>query len=136
VTAYATRTDLYRLGVAEGALAGVPADAQDQALEDNSRLADSYCRSRHTTPFASPYPREIVRAVCVMAAWDLLAVRGYNPEAGGDSLMQRAEKAVLWLRDIGSGKAQLDYQADATPAVQEAAPLISSDADSVTDWFA
>ena len=135
MTAYASRTDLYRLGVAEGALANVATADQDQALEDNSRLADSYCRPRHSVPFPSPYPREIVRAVCAMAAWDLLSVRGYNPEAGGDSLMQRAEKAVLWLRDIGSGKAQLSDAADATPATQEAAPLISSDADPV-DWFA
>jgi phage gp36-like protein len=133
MTAYPTRAQLYQFGINSAALSNVPTADQDAALESTSRLADTYCRPRHETPFASPYPLEIVRAVCAIAAWDLLSVRGYNPDLG-DTLSARAERAIQWLRDLGAGRAHLDTSADATPSVQECAPLISSD--DPVDWFA
>ena len=88
MTAYPTRAQLYQFGINSAALSNVPTADQDAALESTSRLADTYCRPRHETPFASPYPLEIVRAVCAIAAWDLLSVRGYNPDLG-DTLSAR-----------------------------------------------
>jgi phage gp36-like protein len=50
---YATRDDLFRLGLPEGALRGVSPSTIEEALEAASRLADSYLRARYALPLSS-----------------------------------------------------------------------------------
>lgn len=105
--AYATRTDLYRLGLREAAFTGVATADQDAALEAASDTADSYMRSRYTLPLTG-YGDDLKSAVCRIAAYELLATRGYNPGAGGDeSLESRHDKAVTWLKDVSAGRAHV-----------------------------
>lgn len=102
--AYATRTDLTRLGIRAGALSGVSTDDQDAALEAASDLADSYLRSRYTLPFTG-YGDDLKRAVCAIAAWDLLSTRGYNPQGSDEAIQTRQEQAIVWLKDVSAGRA-------------------------------
>lgn len=105
--AYATRTDLTTHGLSSAAIAGVSTTAQDAALDAASKTADSYLRARYATPLTT-YGTDLTRAVCQIAAWDLLSVRGYDPARGGDEAVRlRAEDAMRWLRDLGAGKASL-----------------------------
>lgn len=105
--AYASRTDLTTHGLSSAALGSISTPAQDAALDAASALADSYLRARHTTPVTG-YGVDLTRAVCSIAAWDLLSVRGYDPQRGGDEAVRlRAEDAMRWLRDVSSGKASL-----------------------------
>jgi phage gp36-like protein len=132
MTAYATRAELYALGVSSTALTAVATADQDIALEAASRAVDSYLRVRHSTPLGSPYPYEIRRATCLIASWDLMVTRGFSPQGMDEAVRVRYEDAIGWLRDVARGVAQLDYTADASPSTQEAAPLIYSD-ESI-DW--
>lgn len=103
--AYATRTDLTRLGIRAGALTGVSTDEQDAALEAASDLADSYMRSRYALPLTG-YGDDLKRAVCAVAAWDLLSTRGFAPQGGADEAVQtRYESAIGWLKDVSAGRA-------------------------------
>lgn len=105
--AYATRTDLTTHGLSSAALGSISTTAQDAALAAASATADSYLRTRYSTPVAG-YGVDLTRAVCSLAAWDLLSVRGYDPQRGGDEALRlRAEDALRWLRDVSSGKASL-----------------------------
>lgn len=105
--AYATRTDLTTHGLSSAALGSISTTAQDAALDAASATADSYLRTRYSTPVAG-YGVDLTRAVCSLAAWDLLSVRGYDPQRGGDEALRlRAEDALRWLRDVSSGKASL-----------------------------
>ena len=105
MTAYAARTDLTRFGISEKALTNVSTETQDAALEAASRVADSYLRSRYALPLAG-YGDDLKRAVCAIAAWDLLSTRGYDPHRGSDEAVRmRADDAKGWLKDISAGKA-------------------------------
>lgn len=105
--AYATRTDLTTHGLSSAALGSISTTAQDAALDAASASADSYLRTRYSTPVTG-YGVDLTRAVCALAAWDLLSVRGYDPQRGGDEAVRlRAEDAMRWLRDVSAGKASL-----------------------------
>jgi len=105
--AYATRTDLTTHGLSSAALGSISTTAQDAALAAASQVADSYLRARYATPVTG-YGTDLTRAVCGIAAWDLLSVRGYDPQRGGDEALRlRAEDALRWLRDVSAGKASL-----------------------------
>lgn len=103
--AYATTTDLARFGLPSAVLAGIASGTQEAALEAASDVADSYLRSRYTLPLTG-YGDDLKRAVCGIAAWDLLTTRGYDPNNGNDVAVEaRHDKAVAWLKDISAGRA-------------------------------
>lgn len=105
MSAYASRADLTRFGISAAALTSVSTDTQDAALEAASRVADSYLRSRYTLPLTG-YGDDLKRAVCAIAAWDLLSTRGYDPQRGGDEAVRlRTDAAMSWLKDISAGRA-------------------------------
>ena len=128
--AYATRTDLYRLGIRSEALAGVATADQDAALEAASDLADSYMRSRYTLPLTG-YGDDLKGAVCKLAAYELLATRGYDPNAGGDeSLQKRHDAAMKWLSDVSAGRAHVsggNTTPTATRHARASSPRVDSD---------
>jgi len=105
--AYATRTDLTRFGLPSSALTGVADATQDAALEAASDVADSYMRSRYELPLTG-YGDDLKRAVCGLAAWDLLTTRGYDPNSGGDEAVKlRHDAALAWLKDVAAGRAHV-----------------------------
>ena len=117
---YATRDDLFRLGLPEGALRGVPPATIEDALEAASRLADSYLRARYALPLSS-WDEALTRAVAIIAAYDLMAVRGYDPARGADEVLRlRYEDAIRWLERVAAGAVSPEVQ-DSTPDVREGA---------------
>lgn len=124
--ARATLADLYALGLPEASLANVPLADQLNALDAASGVVDTYLRSKHTLPLVAPYPREIIRAECVLAAWDLVTTKGHNPIGFDESLERRWEAAMAWLKDLAAGRAHLAPGADSTPTVREGAPRVES----------
>ncbi len=101
--AYATTTDLTRLGVAADALASVPVVNQESSLESASRLADSYLARRYRLPLVS-WGDDLKRAVVLIAAYDLIAVRGFAPEGADEHLRLRYEDAIRWLERVARGE--------------------------------
>jgi phage gp36-like protein len=100
---YATQDDLFRLGLPEGALRGVSPATIEEALEAASRLADSYLRARYALPLSS-WDESLTRAVAAIAAYDLMAVRGYDPARGADEVLRlRYEDAIRWLERVAAG---------------------------------
>jgi phage gp36-like protein len=100
--AYATRNDL--AGVISAAALTHPSTgpaAQDAQLLRASEVADSYLRSQYKLPLVR-WGSDIVDAVCNVAAYKLVCLRGFNPEAD-ESYLTNYNTATKWLRDIGSG---------------------------------
>lgn len=78
-------------------------------------------------PFQNP-SRELVRRTCHVAAYDLLSGIGFNPEQGQHTLvMKNYDDALAWARDVGRGNAMPVDRLDATPDVDEGAPVCESD---------
>jgi phage gp36-like protein len=115
---YATQDDLFRLGLPEGALRGVSPSAIEDALEAASRLADSYLRARYALPLTA-WDEALTRAVAAIAAYDLMAVRGYDPARGADEVLRlRYEDAIRWLERVAAGEVTPEVE-DSTPDVHE-----------------
>lgn len=100
--AYATRDDLARLGLPPAVLSAIPVADQDAALEAASDLADSYLRVRYTLPLLS-WQDDLRRAVCHIAAYDLLVRRGFNPTGADEQVRLRYEDAIRWLERVAQG---------------------------------
>jgi phage gp36-like protein len=103
-TCYATKDDLGNLGLLGAALVNVPAAAQSEALLAASALADSYLQGQYVLPITQ-WGYDLVRIVCSIAAWDLLASRGYSPEAQADqNIRQRYVDALVWLNEVSQSR--------------------------------
>jgi phage gp36-like protein len=130
-TVYATTTDLANLGLIGGALSSMPGGAQTEALQAASAVADSYIGSHFVLPILQ-WGYDLVRHVCIIAAYDLLTSRGYNPTAGADpNIRERYLDSLKWLDEVGKGTqspAQLvDSSSSATGTGSDGSPTAQID---------
>ena len=89
------------LGVAPGETPDTLDDSRlNTALDDASRVIDSYLRSRQPVPI-SPVPGVLVGAACDIARYKL-----YD-DGVPDTVQDRYEATMKWLKDIGAGRASL-----------------------------
>ncbi len=131
---YALSADFTKYGLPAAALTGYAGDINDLLTEGSAKV-DTYLRGRYKTPLASPFPKEIVKAVCVLAAWDLLTIRGFDMNSEADSAVRERYNDLCgrpmqpgWLERISQGRINLDITADTTPGTGEGAPIVTSSA--------
>jgi len=92
------------------------------ALEEASGKVDSYCRARYVTPLQVG---DDVRALTLDIAVYLLFSRRRNAKMT-ETIRQRYEDAIAFLKDIASAKASLDQPAgQAQPQATLAGPQMS-----------
>lgn len=103
--AYATSDDLERYGLPQSTVQTIDGADITAQLDAASSLADSYLRLHYKLPLSSPYPIALVEAVCRIAAFNILSVRGYNPEGDAGMIESRYQAAMKWLQDVGAGRA-------------------------------
>jgi phage gp36-like protein len=107
---YAQATDFALYGLPSAALGATftPDDVQ-RALDGASSLVDGYLAKHYTLPLIAPFPLSLVQKVCHLAQFDLLAVRGFNPEQGGHvTARMRYEDAISWCKDVGAARVEID----------------------------
>lgn len=110
---YASTDDLFALGAPEAAFEGLSAPDLESGLSAACDFVDSYLSGRFTLPLVV-WGGDMRRAVCIIAAYDVITGRGYNTQnVGGDSdqLKERYDSIIQWLRDIARG--------DVTPVVTD-----------------
>jgi phage gp36-like protein len=134
VAQYALSTDFTKYGLPAAALDGYTGDINDLLIEGSAKV-DTYLRGRYKVPLASPYPKEVIKAVCVLAAWDLLTIRGFDMNSEADSAVRSRYDDLCgrpmqpgWLERISQGRINLDIAADTTPSKGEGAPIVTSSA--------
>lgn len=126
MTLLITDAELLAMGIATDALSGIASGTRDTARAAASSVVLSFLRKRFGLPLVS-WSDDVKRATAHIAAWDLLAGRGYNPLTGGDpSIKLRADAAFSWLRDVVDGRVEPEDVVDSTPDVDERSPLIAS----------
>ena len=127
MTRYATTTNLVRLGIRAEALSGVATAVQEEALDAASAVADGYLRARGYVLPITAWSADLTRAVAILAAFDLLVTRGFDPARGNDQVMQlRYEQAIAWFRDVSAGRAAVTG-GNTTPAPVSGAGARSGD---------
>jgi phage gp36-like protein len=104
VSSYATPSDLFTHGapsqsfqVGGVAISNLTLQAELDAV---SAEADGYIGPRGMLPLLTPYPPDLVRNVCTIAAYNILSVRGLNPIGPDSNLRLRYVDAMKWLEKI------------------------------------
>lgn len=119
-TAYASTDDLKNpaLGLPAKALQGVNTVDLEDALISASDTMDSYLSNRFALPILV-WARDMRGACATIAAYTLLAGRGFNPQAGSadEQVRLRYEDAIRWLKDCARGLATPAGIEDSTPAI-------------------
>lgn len=101
MTPYATLLDLYALGMPLTAMGSVSIATQQRCLDARNDYADDKLRARYKLPLQAPYPDSLKQNICMLAAWDIVMIRGYNPGAGADvNIAARGEMAQKWFDDV------------------------------------
>lgn len=127
--AYAAQSDLVPLRMTQDDLVqltdddnsgNIDAAVVTAALEEASGKVDSYCRSRYATPLQQS---DDVKGLTLDIGVYLLFSRRREMTVG-ETVRQRYEDAISFLKDLATGKAQLDQPAGATPQTSVQGPTI------------
>jgi phage gp36-like protein len=128
---YATQSDLVPLRITQKELVQLTDDAASgqanaalvtAALEEASGKIDSYCRNRYATPLQAS---DSVKGLCLdIASW-LLFSRRRNIKMA-ETVQTRYDEAMAFLKDISTGKAQLDQPSGATPQSALGGPVVAA----------
>lgn len=125
-TVYATRDNLTTYAINVNAMASVPTAQQDEALEAASSRADNALRGRGKLPLLS-WGTDLRRLVSLIAAYDLLVMRGFSPVAAADvNYRLRYEDAIRDLDKVQRGALHLDVQFSPDSAQTYSAPRVIS----------
>ncbi len=94
-------TDLITYGLPATALTLISLTVQQAECDAASDVADGYLNGRYEMPLVPPYPISLVMAVCKIAAFNLMSVRGFSMAAGADVLLaKRHDDAIEWLKGV------------------------------------
>lgn len=100
----------------------IVATVTSAALEEASGRVDSYCRARYVTPLQQS---DDVKALTLDIAIFVLFSRRRTTKIS-ETVQQRFDQAIAFLKDISTAKASLDQPATAqTPQSSTAGPQIS-----------
>lgn len=138
---YASLDDLSMLGLPDNVLKKVDATVQQRHLEIASGLIDSYLRSQYKLPISQDdttglYPPELVTACVYIASYSLMQFIGYMPNASDARFESRYHDMVGnpnvasskgWLDRVSSGAVNLAIEVDATPTINDGAPMVASE---------
>lgn len=111
---YATAQDMIdRFGLTEMLRLSKPEDRDateidqaiiDKTIDDACAMADGYLRGYYQLPVENP-PKDLVRAVCVLARYDLADGGRSEPS---DHMTKARNDVIAWLEKIATGKVRID----------------------------
>ena len=100
---------------------GVVAEPVAAALEEASGKVDSYCRGRYQTPLQAD--DDVVGLTLDIAVY-LLFSRRRNAKMA-ETVRQRYEDAINFLKDVAASRASLDQPLGDTPQQGSGGPTVS-----------
>lgn len=129
--AYAAQSDLTNYALPAQAQGQITPQQMSTALQDASDELDTYFRGRYgdgPSPLLLTWDTQVTKAVCCIAAYNLMVVRGYDPDSGADpTFKNRRDEAIAWCRDVQRQQAHPLVTVSGTPLAGSVQPnLISS----------
>jgi phage gp36-like protein len=91
------------------------------ALEEASGTVDSYCRKRYVTPLQAD--DDVKRLTVDLTLWALFSRR--RGVKVSETVQQRYDAAMAFLKDISNGKASLDQPVGDLPQQSTGGPVIA-----------
>ena len=122
---YATIDDLTHFGVNPDAHEHADITALEAALDAASSEADSYLSKVYTLPVTS-WGAALRMHVSAMAAYNVIATRGFDPSGVDGVLEKRRQDALDWLKMLATGVISDPSIEDSTPGVVEGGAAVVS----------
>lgn len=123
---YATLQDLDDQGYPLSAFAGIDKSMQQRVLDRASAYCDGFLADSITLPIVGAPDPALVVAVCQIAAWWLLARRGFDPSNAGDQVVRQGFlDANDWLRRVANKQVKLQVLQTSPESLQ---PNVASNA--------
>lgn len=115
---YANLADLATHGLPGAALSSVSDTSKCEALAAASEEADGKLAVVKTLPLVS-WGTDLTKAICKIAAYELLSVKGFNPDGDDANVRDRYLDAMKWLDGIAKGTVAPSVMVDSTPEESE-----------------
>ena len=106
-----------------------PSSQQVQdALDMASAFMDGFISANPdiTLPLSPPYDMTLVMQCGIIAAWYLVAARGYDPDSSDETIHARYKDAVSWLQKLQEARVVLTGQTNTRPQAAGLQPTIMS----------
>lgn len=114
---YANPSDVALYGVAQEALAAIPAPTMAHHLIANTDEIDDQLVKRFKLPL-SKWPSSLRKHLSEITAWTVLSNRGVNPTTGDQDIRMRHDKAWRSVVDLAENRAgSTEGYVDSTPTV-------------------
>ena len=127
--AYAQPTDLALVGMPPTSFGPLSIPTVMAALQDASDQVDTYFRGRYgdgPSPLLLTWDSQVTRAVCKIAAYSLIDIRGRDPDRPNQFAQAYAD-AIQWCRDVQRQQAHPLVTVSAAPLAGSMQPnLVSS----------
>jgi phage gp36-like protein len=100
MASYASPADFQNYGLLTAALKSLTNAQVVAALNEASDEVDSYLAARYPLPLVA-WGTTITKAACVIASWNLLSLRGFDPNNGIDQAVKmRYDDQIAWLTRV------------------------------------
>lgn len=124
---YANLDDFDQHGVPSAALRSRTTTQKCDALAAASEKADGKLALRYDLPLVS-WSSDLTEAVCKLAAYEEMSVRGFNPDGSDSHIRDRHNDAWKWLSEVADGHVSPVGIVDSTPDVEDDGVIVYTDA--------
>lgn len=115
---YANLDDFDQHGVPSAALRSRTTTQKCEALAAASTKAEGKLQLRFDLPLVS-WGRDLTEAVCKLAAYEEMSVRGFNPDGSDSHIRDRHNDAWKWLSEVADSRVDPVDIVDSTPDVAD-----------------
>lgn len=125
--AYAALTDAYTFGLPQSAIpAFITSQMQQSILDSCNAEFEAAAAGQYALPLLSWGP-DVVRSICTVWRWEIMCLRGFNPEGTDVNYRYAAESAREWWAEIQEGRKSPPGIVDSAKQSQEGGPQVKSD---------
>lgn len=125
--AYAALTDAYTFGLPAAAIpAFITSQMQQSVLDSVNAEFEAAASGQYTLPLLKWGP-DVVRSICTVWRWEIMCIRGFNPEGTDVNYRYAAEAAREWWAEIQEGRKSPPSIVDSAQQTQEGGPNVTSD---------
>jgi phage gp36-like protein len=111
---FANLDQLEGLGIPAAAMSTMIGAKRVEALAATTEMASGILAARYDLPIVL-WGTDLSQATCKITAYDLLSVRGFNPDGDDDNVRKRYDDAMDWLRAVAAGSISPVGLVDSTP---------------------
>jgi phage gp36-like protein len=99
-------------------MVAISATKKTEQLAATTELASGILAARFDLPITS-WGGDLTQAVCKIAAYEILSVRGFNPDGDDKNVRDRYDDAMKWLADVAAGRITPIGLVDSTPDTED-----------------